>query len=173
MDLKQSMKTRADTFCMNNVNGSFPSPDQIKHEITLTLDQLFSANCTGIYLQSDQLKLTEQLPVHLSMLDSLMCYRHRWISPRRRIQPRLWQPKSICGDRTWRTCTEQFVVTKRCILSQTHDVFLATTECFLCLNLTTAKAQRCDKREKLKFEPKQMKTCSLNLFILWIAHAHV
>lgn len=158
---------------MNNVNGSFPSPDQIKHEITLTLDQLFSANCTGIYLQSDQLKLTEQLPVHLSMLDSLMCYRHRWISPRRRIQPRLWQPKSICGDRTWRTCTEQFVVTKRCILSQTHDVFLATTECFLCLNLTTAKAQRCDKREKLKFEPKQMKTCSLNLFILWIAHAHV
>lgn len=158
---------------MNNVNGSFPSPDQIKHEITLTLDQLFSANCTGIYLQSDQLKLTEQLPVHLSMLDSLMCYRHRWISPRRRIQPRLWQPKSICGDRTWRTCTEQFVVTKRCILSQTHDVFLATTECFLCLNLTTAEAQRCDKREKLKFEPKQMKTCSLNLFILWIAHAHV
>lgn len=158
---------------MNNVNGSFPSPDQIKHEITLTLDQLFSANCTGIYLQGDQLKLTEQLPVHLSMLDSLMCYRHRWISPRRRIQPRLWQPKSICGDRTWRTCTEQFVVTKRCILSQTHDVFLATTECFLCLNLTTAKAQRCDKREKLKFEPKQMKTCSLNLFILWIAHAHV
>lgn len=158
---------------MNNVNGSFPSPDQIKHEITLTLDQLFSANCTGIYLQSDQLKLTEQLPVHLSMLDSLMCYRHRWISPRRRIQPRLWQPKSICGDRTRRTCTEQFVVTKRCILSQTHDVFLATTECFLCLNLTTAKAQRCDKREKLKFEPKQMKTCSLNLFILWIAHAHV
>lgn len=158
---------------MNNVNGSFPSPDQIKHEITLTLDQLFSANCTGIYLQSDQLKLTEQLPVHLSMLDSLMCYRHRWISPRRRIQPRLWQPKSVCGDRTRRTCTEQFVVTKRCILSQTHDVFLATTECFLCLNLTTAKAQRCDKREKLKFEPKQMKTCSLNLFILWIAHAHV
>lgn len=133
---------------MNNVNGSFPSPDQIKHEITLTLDQLFSANCTGIYLQGDQLKLTEQLPVHLSMLDSLMCYRHRWISPRRRIQPRLWQPKSICGDRTWRTCTEQFVVTKRCILSQTHDVFLATTECFLCLNLTTAEAQRCDKREK-------------------------
>lgn len=57
---------------MNNVNGSFPSPDQIKHEITLTLDQLFSANCTGIYLQGDQLKLTEQLPVHLSMLDSLM-----------------------------------------------------------------------------------------------------
>lgn len=158
---------------MDNVNGSFPSPDQIKHEITLTLDQLFSANCTGIYLQSDQLKLTEQLPVHLSMLDSLMCYRHRWISPRRRIQPRLWQPKSICGDRTRRTCTEQFVVTKRCILSQTHDVFLATTECFLCLNLTTAKAQRCDKREKLKFEPKQMKTCSLNLFILWIAHARV
>lgn len=142
------MKTRADTFCMNNVNGSFPSPDQIKHEITLTLDHLFSANCTGIYLQGDQLKLTEQLPVHLSMLDSLMCYRHRWISPRRRIQPRLWQPKSICGDRTWRTCTEQFVVTKRCILSQTHDVFLATTECFLCLNLTTAEAQRCDKREK-------------------------
>lgn len=158
---------------MDNVNGSFPSPDQIKHEITLTLDQLFSANCTGIYLQSDQLKLTEQLPVHLSMLDSLMCYRHRWISPRRRIQPRLWQPKSICGDRTRRTCTEQFVVTKRCILSQTHDVFLATTECFLCLNLTTAEAQRCDKREKLKFEPKQKKTCSLNLFILWIAHAHV
>lgn len=158
---------------MNNVNGSFPSPDQIKHEITLTLDQLFSANCTGIYLQSDQLKLTEQLPVHLSMLDSLMCYRHRWISPRRRIQPRLWQPKSICGDRTRRTCTEQFVVTKRCILSQTRDVFLATTECFLCLNLTTAEAQRCDKREKQKFEPKQMKTCSLNLFILWIAHAHV
>lgn len=158
---------------MDNVNGSFPSPDQIKHEITLTLDQLFSANCTGIYLQSDQLKLTEQLPVHLSMLDSLMCYRHRWISPRRRIQPRLWQPKSICGDRTRRTCTEQFVVTKRCILSQTHDVFLATTECFLCLNLTTAEAQRCDKREKQKFEPKQMNTCSLNLFILWIAHAHV
>lgn len=158
---------------MNNVNGSFPSPDQIKHEITLTLDHLFSANCTGIYLQGDQLKLTEQLPVHLSMLDSLMCYRHRWISPRRRIQPRLWQPKSICGDRTRRTCTEQFVVTKRCILSQTHDVFLTTTECFLCLNLTTAEAQRCDKREKQKFEPKQMKTCSLNLFILWIAHAHV
>lgn len=165
---------------MNNVNGSFPSPDQIKHEITLTLDQLFSANCTGIYLQGDQLKLTEQLPVHLSMLDSLMLLQaqglqawHPWISSRRRIQPRLWQPKSICGDRTWRTCTEQFVVTKRCILSQTHDVFLATTECFLCLNLTTAEAQRCDKREKLKFEPKQMKTCSLNLFILWIAHARV
>lgn len=62
---------------MNNVNGSFPSPDQIEHEITLTLDQLFSANCVGIYLQGDQLKLTEQLPVHLSVLHSFMCYRRR------------------------------------------------------------------------------------------------